>query len=263
MSAGRPEYVTRRYIDERARACVAEVEHRLELLAAELVTDLERLVLLDRVERRDGVAIDWGRVRRYRRRLDRRKAVDSVRRADLDNTADRASLDQTHGVSRTVTSTTVRTPPASTPLSPPATASTGRPMRGQVDRCRPAECVAVYQRWMFLPYGDVVLAALGTAAANLLEAIPVWLLFVGSGGSGKSEAIAPLDALGRRPGIAIAAADDVLPPGAEQATCGHWLAYLDACRALHMTTGVSLRDVDRALYQAKDRPKHLRVSCVP
>jgi hypothetical protein len=32
-----------------------------------------------------------------------------------------------------------------------------------------------------------------------------------------------------------------------------WLAYLSACRALAMVTGCSLRDVDRALYQANGR----------
>lgn len=57
--AGRFEYVTRRYIDELARARIAELEHRLQLLAAELGVDLDRLELVDRVERRGGYPVTF------------------------------------------------------------------------------------------------------------------------------------------------------------------------------------------------------------
>ena len=58
-----------------------------------------------------------------------------------------------------------------------------------------AECVDAYHRWLYLPDDDVVLAALGAVAANLLPGDPFWLLLVGSPGSGKTEVISPLDAL--------------------------------------------------------------------
>jgi hypothetical protein len=41
--------------------------------------------------------------------------------------------------------------------------------------------------------------------------------------------------------------------GGRFGAAGTWLAYLDACRALAMVTGCSLRDVDRALYVANGR----------
>ena len=59
MTAGRFEYVTRRYIDEVARARIAELEYVLGLLADELGVDLQHLVLVDRVDRRDGDFISF------------------------------------------------------------------------------------------------------------------------------------------------------------------------------------------------------------
>jgi hypothetical protein len=44
-----------------------------------------------------------------------------------------------------------------------------------------------------------------------------------------------------------------LVQGARLGAAGTWLAYLNACRALAMVTGCSLRDVDRALYRANGR----------
>lgn len=57
--AGRSEHSTRRHIDERARTRIAELEHRLELLAAALGVDLDELEHLDQIERRGGVPITW------------------------------------------------------------------------------------------------------------------------------------------------------------------------------------------------------------
>jgi hypothetical protein len=42
----------------------------------------------------------------------------------------------------------------------------------------------------------------------------------------------------------------LLVRGARPSAAGTWLAYLNACRALAIVTGCSLRDVDRALYRA-------------
>jgi hypothetical protein len=58
-----------------------------------------------------------------------------------------------------------------------------------------ATCVATYHRWLHLPDDDVILAALGAVAANLLPGDPFWMLVVGSPGSGKTEVINPFDAL--------------------------------------------------------------------
>jgi len=58
-----------------------------------------------------------------------------------------------------------------------------------------AECLATFHRWLELPDDDVVLVALGAVAANLTAGDPLWLLVVGPPGSGKTEAIAPIDVL--------------------------------------------------------------------
>lgn len=56
-------------------------------------------------------------------------------------------------------------------------------------------CLAVYRRWLYLPDDDQPIAALGAVAANLIPGDPLWMLYVGSPGSGKTETVAPLDAL--------------------------------------------------------------------
>jgi Bifunctional DNA primase/polymerase, N-terminal/Primase C terminal 1 (PriCT-1) len=51
------------------------------------------------------------------------------------------------------------------------------------------EVVATFSRWLWLPDTTPVYAALGTVAANRLEGAPVWTLFVGPPGSGKTETL--------------------------------------------------------------------------
>jgi hypothetical protein len=56
--------------------------------------------------------------------------------------------------------------------------------------------LAVYRRWLYLPDEEPLYAALATVAANrALDGDPVWLLIVGTPGSGKTESIQPLTAL--------------------------------------------------------------------
>jgi len=57
------------------------------------------------------------------------------------------------------------------------------------------EAVSTFRRWLHLPDPDHIIAALGAVAANRLHGDPVWILFVGPAGSGKTEAIQPLAAL--------------------------------------------------------------------
>ena len=47
--------------------------------------------------------------------------------------------------------------------------------------------VAVFRKWLHLPDATTLYAVLGTVAANRLPGPPVWLLVVGSPGSGKTE----------------------------------------------------------------------------
>lgn len=49
------------------------------------------------------------------------------------------------------------------------------------------DVVATFQRWLYLPKPDALLATLGAVAANRLPGDPVWLLLVGAPGGGKSE----------------------------------------------------------------------------
>jgi hypothetical protein len=58
-----------------------------------------------------------------------------------------------------------------------------------------ADTVAVFRRWQHMPDATALYAALGTVAANLLPGEPVWLLLVGSPGSGKSEILQSLRSL--------------------------------------------------------------------
>jgi DNA-binding transcriptional ArsR family regulator len=50
-----------------------------------------------------------------------------------------------------------------------------------------ASTVAVFRRWLHLPDPAALYAVLGAIAANRLPGDPVWLLLIGSPGSGKSE----------------------------------------------------------------------------
>lgn len=56
-------------------------------------------------------------------------------------------------------------------------------------------CLISYRRWLCLPDSDMVIAALAAVAANLIPGDPLWLLLVGSPGSGKTEVIQPLAGL--------------------------------------------------------------------
>jgi hypothetical protein len=53
----------------------------------------------------------------------------------------------------------------------------------------------VFKKWLYLPDDDHVMAALGAVAANLLDGDPLWVLFVGPPGSGKTEVVQPLAGL--------------------------------------------------------------------
>jgi hypothetical protein len=54
------------------------------------------------------------------------------------------------------------------------------------------DVVATFQRWLYLPRPDALLAVLGTVAANRLHGDPVWLMVVGPPGGGKSEILQAL-----------------------------------------------------------------------
>ena len=58
-----------------------------------------------------------------------------------------------------------------------------------------AEVVDTFKRWLYLPEPDVLLAVLGTFAANHLPGEPVWLVVVGPPGGGKTEPLRAVTAL--------------------------------------------------------------------
>ena len=58
-----------------------------------------------------------------------------------------------------------------------------------------ADVLATFQRWLYLPDTDAVLAALAAVAANRLSGDPVWLLLIGPPGGGKTEILASLTGL--------------------------------------------------------------------
>ncbi len=57
------------------------------------------------------------------------------------------------------------------------------------------EVVTVFQKWLYLPKPEALLAVLGTVAANRLPGDPVWLMVVGPPGGGKSEILGSLAGL--------------------------------------------------------------------
>src|SRR5947209_11501842 len=57
------------------------------------------------------------------------------------------------------------------------------------------ECVATFQRWLYLPDPSPLYVVLATVAANQAPGDPVWLLLVGPPGSGKTELLVPLGLL--------------------------------------------------------------------
>lgn len=57
------------------------------------------------------------------------------------------------------------------------------------------DVVGTFQRWLYLPKPEALIAVLGTVAANRLPGDPVWLMVVGPPGGGKSEILGSLDGL--------------------------------------------------------------------
>lgn len=55
--------------------------------------------------------------------------------------------------------------------------------------------VQTFQKWLYLPKPEALLAVLGTVAANRLPGDPVWLMVVGPPGGGKSEILQSLNGL--------------------------------------------------------------------
>ena len=53
----------------------------------------------------------------------------------------------------------------------------------------------VFERWLYLPDPDVVVAVLATVAANRLDGDPVWILVVGPPGAGKTEVLQSITSL--------------------------------------------------------------------
>lgn len=54
------------------------------------------------------------------------------------------------------------------------------------------DVVGTFQKWLYLPKPEALLAVLGTVAANRLPGDPVWLMVVGPPGGGKSEILQSL-----------------------------------------------------------------------
>jgi DNA-binding MarR family transcriptional regulator len=57
------------------------------------------------------------------------------------------------------------------------------------------EVVAAFESWLYLPDSTIVLVALGTVAANLLEGSPLWMLLVAPPGGGKTETLGAISSL--------------------------------------------------------------------
>jgi hypothetical protein len=66
-------------------------------------------------------------------------------------------------------------------------AAVGQSERGV--RSELEEAVGVFQRWLYLPDLTPLLVMFAAVAANLRDGSPVWVLFIGPPGSGKSEAL--------------------------------------------------------------------------
>ena len=58
-----------------------------------------------------------------------------------------------------------------------------------------SECIATFQRLLYMPDPAAVLLTLATVAANRAEGDPVWLLLVGPPGGGKTEVLSALSGL--------------------------------------------------------------------
>jgi hypothetical protein len=56
---GRFEYQTRRFVDDRARARIDRLKHRLDLFARLLGVDLDEIEAADAVDRRAGNPASW------------------------------------------------------------------------------------------------------------------------------------------------------------------------------------------------------------
>lgn len=54
------------------------------------------------------------------------------------------------------------------------------------------DCVATFQRWLYLPDPGIVIATIAATAANLLAGDPCWLLLVGPPSSAKTECVSAL-----------------------------------------------------------------------
>jgi hypothetical protein len=50
------------------------------------------------------------------------------------------------------------------------------------------QVIGIFQKWLFLPDVRPLLAALGVAAGNYLDGVPIWLLLVGPPGGGNGSA---------------------------------------------------------------------------
>jgi DNA-binding MarR family transcriptional regulator len=57
------------------------------------------------------------------------------------------------------------------------------------------DVVATFEQWLYLPDPTIVLVALGTVAANLLEGSPLWTLLVAPPGAGKTETLQAISSL--------------------------------------------------------------------
>jgi hypothetical protein len=102
------------------------------------------------------------------------------------------------------------------------------------------DTVAVFQKWLDLPYPAALYATLGTVAANRLEGDPVWLLLVGAPSSGKSEI---LQATGSLEGV---------HPTASLTEAGLLSGSPKREKAKHATGGLLRKVGDHGIVLAKD-----------